>query len=114
MQSSELLAALRAAAIREITVRGVAMHIRGMTAAERIAFLAAARESRESGTVGEEFTDHGLFCRHVVAPDGTPLFSDPAEVKAAIDATILTEVVEKVLEASGLGTGAKESVEKNS
>lgn len=98
MKHTELIAALRRAAIVEIDVRGVKLLVRTMTGAETTAFsnagIAFARGE------GEPITDAELLLRHLVDEDGAPIAASVDEF-SEWPSPLVAEAAKKLLLVSG-------------
>lgn len=113
-EAGNLLSALALASIQEKEVRGVKMRIRGMTSAERSAFLEAAAAAKAAGKVDEELTDAAIVSKFVVGSTGVPLLTDREQLRRDLGAALLYEIARECMRASGLDKDDPETIRKNS
>ncbi|MEY4402184.1 MAG: hypothetical protein RIR91_219 [Verrucomicrobiota bacterium] len=98
---AEIVAAFKKAAVRQVEVAGVAIHLRGLTGSDRVAFNQAIEESKKTG---EPVPDYLVAFWGMCDSEGARLFATPEEC-ADFDGNTLQTIALEVLKASGLYSG---------
>lgn len=113
MDAITLAAQLKAHSVKQVTVEGVTLHIRGLTGRERQILIDRAKAQ-------DPLRPHEVVAFGACAPNGERLFPDP-ESLIDMDGDILVKISDEILKASklfkerkdGAADGAEDDAAKN-
>ena len=107
VSATDILAALRTASVRQIEVAGLALNVRGLTAAEMMLVQQRAKD-------GTPVTDPEVVALCVCDDDGKPVFTpEQASDLANVDGGAITAIARAIVAASAASETAEADASKN-